>query len=102
MRGIAVNAVGTARCNDTNFGHALPCIQLRFVTLDVLDRMANLHGAGVGAQQMTAFDIEGVVHRACWMIFGCIEGREVEPVGFNFGALRHFKTHGAKNLLDAL
>ena len=63
--------------------------------------MANLHGTGVGAQQMTAFYIEGVVHGARRVIFWGVEGREVEPIGFNFRALRHFKTHGAKNLLNA-
>ena len=63
--------------------------------------MANLHGTSVGAQQMTAFYIEGVVHGARWVIFRCVQGREVEPIGFNFRALRHFKTHRAKNLLNA-
>jgi hypothetical protein len=50
---------------------------------------------------MTAFYIEGVVHGACGVIFGRVERCEVEPIGFNFGALCHFEAHGTKNLFNA-
>ena len=54
VRGIAVHTVGAAWCDDANFGHALTGIQTRLVALDVLHRVAHLHGAGVGAQQVGA------------------------------------------------
>ena len=72
------------------------------MALDVLHRMANLHGAGVGTQEITAFYVEGVVHRTGRMVFRRIECREVEPVGFDFWTLRDFEPHRAKDGFDAL
>ena len=42
------------------------------------------------------------MHGAGGVIFWRVERGEVEPVGFNFRALSHFKAHRAKNRLDAL
>ena len=36
------------------------------------------------------------------MVFRRVQRGEVEPVGFDFRATRHFKAHGAEQLLDAL
>ena len=36
------------------------------------------------------------------MVFRGVECGEIEPVGFNFGSLGHFKTHGRENIFDAL
>ena len=77
------------------------------MALDVLHRVADLHGAGVGAQQIggvgaAAFDIKGVVHRTRGVVGGRIQGGEVEPIGFDLGAIGHVKTHGAEDRFDAL
>ena len=37
-----------------------------------------------------------------WRGLRRVQGCEVEPIGFNFRALSHFKTHGAKNFFNAL
>ena len=42
------------------------------------------------------------MHRTRWMVFGRVQCSEVEPVGLDLGALRHFKTHGAKDCFDTL
>ena len=104
MRSVAVDAIGAPWCDDANFRHSrvTTSIQQSLIALDVLHRMANLHGAGVGAQKITAFYVEGVVHRTGGMVFWRIECREVEPIGFDFWTLRDFKTHRAKNGFDAL
>ena len=99
---IAVHAVSAPWGNHANFRHDLSRIQQGLVALDVADRMANLHRAGVGAQQVTTFHIKGVVHGARGVIFWRIECSEVVPIGLYFWPLRHFKAHGVKNLLDAL
>ena len=101
MGGVAVHTVSATGCDDAYFRHALARIKLVAVMLNVLHRVADLHWAGVGSQQVTAFDVEGVVHGTGWVVFGRIERGEVEPVGFDLRALGHFKTHGAKNLLHA-
>ena len=69
--------------------------------------MADLHGTGVGAQQVggvgsAALDIEGVVHGTRRMVFRRVQCGEVEPVGFDFRAFGHIKAHGAEDALDAL
>ena len=103
MRSVAVDAIGATWRDDANFRHAgvASCIHQGLMALDVLHRMANLHGAGVGTQEITTFYVEGIVHRTGWMVFRRIERSEVKPVGFNFWALRNFKTHRAKNRFDA-
>ena len=64
--------------------------------------MADLHWTGVGPQQITTFNVKGVVHGTRWMIFWRVQCREVVPIGLNFRALSYLKTHGVKNLLDPL
>ena len=103
MRSVAVHTIGTTWSDDANFRHTgvAASIQQSLMALDVLYRMANLHRAGMGAQEIAAFYVEGIVHRTGWMVFRRIERSEVKPVGFNFWALRNFKTHRAKNRFDA-
>ena len=107
MRRIAVHAVGAAGSDHADLGHGLAGIDQAAVALDVLHRMADLHRTGVRAQQVggvfaAAFNIEGVVHGARRMVFGRVQRGEVEPVGFDLGAARHFKAHGTEDGLDAL
>ena len=102
MGGITVHTVGAAGRNDANLGHALPSIDAALVLLHMGHGMANLHRAGVCAQQMATFDVEGVVHGACRMVFGGIEGGEIEPIGFNFRTLGHFETHGREDIFNPL
>ena len=73
----------------------------------VLHRIADLHGAGVGTQQIrrfgaAAFHIKRVMHRPRRVVLRCIERCEIEPVRLDLGAICHVKTHGRKNGLDAL
>ena len=51
MGGIAVNAIGATRCNDANLGHGAGG-NGGLVLLDMLNRIADLHRAGMGAQQI--------------------------------------------------
>ena len=60
----------------------------------------------MGAQQIrgvfaATFDVEGVVHGACWVIFRRIERGEVEPVTFDLRSLCNLKTHAAENAFNA-
>ena len=75
MRSVAVHTIGTTWSDDANFRHAgvATSIQQSLMAFDVLHRMANLHGAGVGAQEVATFYVEGVVHRTGWMVFRRIE-----------------------------
>ncbi len=73
----------------------------------MLHGMANLHRAGVGAQQVggggsAALHIKRIVHGTRRMVFRRVQRSEVEPVGLDLGALSHIETHGAENALDAL
>ena len=73
----------------------------------MLNRMANLHRAGVGAQQVrccaaATLHIKGVMHRSRRMILRRIECREVKPVGLDFRPVSDIKTHRTKNRLDPL
>src|SRR5690606_21805436 len=45
---------------------------------------------------------EGIVHGPRGVVLRGVQGREVVPVGFNFGALGHRKTHRTENVLHAL
>ena len=49
MGGIAVHTVGTPRRDHADFRHGATGINQRTVLLHMLDRMADLHRAGVGA-----------------------------------------------------
>ena len=107
MGGVAVHPVGAPGCNHADFRHSGAVVDRSTVAFHMLHRVANLHRAGVRAQQIgrfftAAFDVKGVVHRASGMVFRRIQCREVEPVGLNFGALGHLKAHGAKDRLNAL
>eukprot|EP01022_Parablepharisma_sp_SALTPOND_P031134 TRINITY_DN785_c0_g5_i1.p2 TRINITY_DN785_c0_g5~~TRINITY_DN785_c0_g5_i1.p2 ORF type:complete len:1059 (-),score=367.39 TRINITY_DN785_c0_g5_i1:4151-7327(-) len=93
--GIAVDAIGAARCNhlDRWLVHA---------------GIAHLHRAGMGTQQqglalgVVAFDVEGVLHRARRMVLGAVQCREIGPVGFDLGTVGNIKADGAEDFLDAL
>ncbi len=70
---------------------------------------ADLHRAGVGAQQHVVShlaslveQIERVVHRTRRMILGRVERGEVVPVGFDLGAVGHFEADRAEELFDAI
>ena len=106
MRGVTVHPVGAARRNDADLGHRLAGIQRGTVLFDMLHRVADLHGAGVRAQQVggsgsAALDIKRVMHGPRRVVFRRIQCGEVEPVGFDLGAFGDVKTHGAKDALDA-
>jgi hypothetical protein len=73
----------------------------------MLHRVADLHGAGVGAQQVgggfgATFHIKGVVHGTRGWSSGVFRCGEVEPVRLDLGALGHIKSHRAEDGLDAL
>ena len=107
MGGVAVHAVGATRCDDTNFRHPATRVNQCAMLFNMLNRIADLHRAGMGAQQIgrgfsAAFDIKRVVHGARRMVFGRVERGEIKPVGLNLRALGHVKTHGAKNGFDPL
>src|SRR5450830_1986869 len=73
---------------------------------DMLHRIADLHRAGMSAQQVggtggASLDIKGVMHRTCRMVLWRIQGGEVEPVRLNFWTLRDIKSHRAKDGLNA-
>ncbi len=71
--------------------------------LDVLHRVADLHRAGVRAQQqLTALDVEGVVHRARRMVLRRVQRGEVEPVVLDLGTVGDVEAHRAEDRLDAL
>ena len=106
MGGVAIHAVGATGADDADLGHGLAGLDQRAVLPDVLQRMAHLHRAGMGTQQVgrlgaAAFDIEGVMHGPCRVVLWRIQCGEVKPVGLDFRALGNVKTHGAKNRLDA-
>ena len=106
VRGVTVHTVGAARGDHADFGHGLAGIQRGAVLLHVLHRMADLHGAGVRAQQVgcgggAAFHVERVVHGPRGVVFWRVQCSEIEPVGFNLGAFGHVKTHGTEDALDA-
>ena len=107
MGSVTVNAVGATRCNDTNLGHGASGINQCTVFFDMLDGIADLHRAGMGAQQIrrsfgAAFNIKRIVHGARWMVFRRVERREIKPIGFDLRALRHIKTHRAEGGFDSL
>jgi len=115
VRGVAVHAVGTPWRDHADFGHgpgkrfsALFAQTLRgAVLLDMLHGMADLHRAGMRAQQMgrvvsATFDVKGVVHGARRMVLRRVQCGEIEPVGFDLGSVGHVEAHGAENGLDAL
>ena len=107
MRGVAVHAVSAARSDHADLGHQAASVNQGAVFFDMLHGVADLHRAGVGAQQVgrgfgATFNIKGVVHGARRMVFRRVERREVEPIGLNLGALGHVKAHGAKDRLDTL
>ena len=106
MGGVAVDPVSAPGHDDANLGHGLPGVDQVAILLDVLHRVADLHRAGVGTQQVgcggaAAFHVERVVHGTRRMVFGRVERGEIEPVGLDLGALRDLETHGAKDRFDA-
>jgi len=115
VRGVAIDAVGTPRRDHADFRHgagkqlcATASGTLRgAVPLDMLHCVADLHRAGVRAQQMgrifsAAFDVKSVVHGARRMVLRRVQCSEIEPVGFDLGPVGHVEAHGAENGLDAL
>ena len=74
---------------------------------DMLYRVPDLHGAGVGAQQMggfigATFNIKGVVHGPGRMVLRRIQGGEIEPICLDFRSISDVKAHGPKNGFDSL
>jgi hypothetical protein len=79
------------------------------MALGVRQHGADLHRAGVGAQQDVVMhlaaltqQVEGVVHRTRRMILRRVQRGEVVPVGFDLRAVGDVKSDGAKQLLDAI
>ena len=71
----------------------------RIGTPSSIDR-TNLHRGRMRPQQMTAREIEGVVHGACRMVFRNVERREVVEIVFDFRTRTDTETRLAKDLLD--
>ncbi len=71
--------------------------------------VARLDRAGMGAQQhlvghraVRVLQIKRVVHRTRRVILGRVQGREIEKVFLDFGAVGHFEADRAEQRLDAL
>ena len=107
MSGVTIDTISAARRNHSNLGHRATCVNQLAVFFDVLHGVTNLHRAGLGAQQIggcfrTAFYVKSIVHRTRRVVFRGVERGEIEPIGFNLGALGNIKTHRTKDGFDAL
>src|SRR5882672_6125033 len=89
MRGVRVDPVDAARRDHLD-------------RRPVIARVAYLDRAGVRAQQQTALDVEGCVHRPRRVILGLVERGEVVPVGLYLGTVGDVETDRAEDGLDAL
>ena len=54
------------------------------------------------AQHFAALQVEGVHHRAGWVVGGNVQRAEIIPVVFDVRAVLDGKTHGAENRRDLL
>ena len=66
----------------------------------VVDHRADLNGASVRTKQGAIFEHEGILHVACGVIGGEVEGLEVEVVPLGLRAFGDFKAHGEKDVFD--
>ena len=105
MRGIAVDAVGSARRDHTDLGDGFGASCL---ALSVCAGVAHLHRRGVWPKVepttilVLHVDVEGVLHRPRRMVLGIVERGEAVPVRLDLGAVGDVETHRAKNRFDAL
>ncbi len=61
---------------------------------------AHLHRRGVGAQQVAAFQPEGVLHVARGVVGRNVEGVEIVILGFHFGAVQHGEAERGEQLFE--
>ena len=105
VRGIRIDAIDAARRDDANLGHRFEVL----VLLHMLLHVAHLDRAGMRAQQdafgrlaVVTLQIKSVVHGTRGMVVRRVQCGEIVEIGFDLGAIGHFKTDRTEQAFDAL
>src|SRR5690606_19845765 len=105
MGSVGVDTIDATGRDNTNLRHR----RFVLVFLDMRLHIANLHRAGVGAQQnvllhgaVFGLQVKGVVHGAGRVLFRRVQRGEVVPVALDLWTVGNFETNGAEQLLDAI
>ena len=67
-----------------------------------IEHVADLNRGSVRTQNIAVFNVERILHGACRVVCGDVQGLEVVKIVFDFRAVCHFKAHTVKEFNHAL